>query len=279
MLFRSCGQIFPRRAVHRHPQFSRPKSTSSSSPPPSAPPPETSSAKTIPGPAWLWLEPIATPFRAYGRVQRRRPYVTQFISALVIYFCGDLSAQSISVGNPNANKTSSEGEVIAPKKEYDPYRTARALFIGGLSSIPSYRWFLWLGNSFNYASKTLSLSTKVVVNQIVFTPIFNSYFFGMQSLLTGATFAEVVERIRHTVPVSWVNSCKLWPAVTAFTFAFIPEHYRSIFAGVIAIGWQTYLSVLNQRAALQEQAAHEHVDQVDASVESAAKEHTGRATA
>jgi protein Mpv17 len=74
----------------------------------------------------------------------------------------------------------------------------------------------------------------------------------MQSLLSGATFPEVIERIKNTVPTSWINSCKVWPAITAFSFTYIPQQYRSIFAGVIAIGWQTYLSLLNQRAAAEE---------------------------
>ena len=75
------------------------------------------------------------------------------------------------------------------------------------------------------------------------------------------TIPETIDRIKSTVPVSWINSCKLWPAVTAFSFAFIPIEYRSIFGGVIAIGWQTYLSILNQRAAAGEdlESSHEEV--------------------
>lgn len=107
---------------------------------------------------------------------------------------------------------------------------------------------LWLSNNFNYSSRILSLGTKVVVNQICFTPIFNSYFFGMQAFLAGESWQNIVERIRVTVPVSFVNSCKLWPAVTAFSFTFIPMEYRSLFAGVVAVGWQTYLSFLNRKA-------------------------------
>ena len=133
-------------------------------------------------------------------------------------------------------------------EEYDPFRTLRALAIGAGSSIPSYKWFMFLGSHFNYPSRILSLTTKVVVNQLAFAPIFNSYFFGMQSLLSGDNLSEVWERIRRTVPVSFVNSCKLWPAVTAFSFTFIGAQYRSIFAGLIAIGWQTYLSYLNRQA-------------------------------
>ena len=111
--------------------------------------------------------------------------------------------------------------------------------------------FLFLGNHFNYPSKFPSLFTKVMVNQLMFTPLFNTYFFGMQSFLSGDSLADVWERIKRTVPTSIKNSCKLWPAVTAFSFTFIDPQYRSIFAGVIAIGWQTYLSFLNRRAEVE----------------------------
>ena len=114
--------------------------------------------------------------------------------------------------------------------------------------------FLFLSHNFNYASHFVSLGTKVVVNQLCFTPIFNSYFFGMQALLVGDTLPEVWERIRRTVPISFVNSMKLWPAVTAFSFTFVPIEYRSVFAGVIAVGWQTYLSYLNRQAEEEEES-------------------------
>lgn len=90
--------------------------------------------------------------------------------------------------------------------------------------------------------------TKVSINQIVFTPIFNTYFFGMQALLAGESLQQSWARVQQTVPVSVVNSLKVWPAVTAFSFTFVPLEYRSIFAGVFAVGWQTYLMFLNRKA-------------------------------
>ena len=107
---------------------------------------------------------------------------------------------------------------------------------------------MFLGSHFNYSSKILSLTTKVVVNQLVFAPVFISYFFGMQSFLSGGSLPEIWERIQRTVPISFVNSCKLWPAATAFSFTFIGPQYRNIFAGFVAVGWQTYLSCLNRKA-------------------------------
>ena len=121
---------------------------------------------------------------------------------------------------------------------------------------------MYLGTAFNYPSKFLSLGTKVVVNQIVFTPIFNSYFFGMQSLLSGDSFLDAWERIKRTVPTSFVNSCKLWPAVTAFNFTYVLPQYRALFAGIVAVGWQSYLSWLNQKAANEEKRSKElHVNE------------------
>jgi hypothetical protein len=73
-------------------------------------------------PIWHRLGPLSKGFQAYGRNQRKRPYTTQFISSLFIYFLGDLSAQNIN------------GD------EYDPARTLRALIISAGSSIPSYKW-------------------------------------------------------------------------------------------------------------------------------------------
>lgn len=258
----ACARIVLKRRIPYSTVPRRAKSTSG----PANATTSTSNPKTIPVPSLLWLEPIVTPFRAYGRAQQRRPYVTQLLSSLVIYFLGDLSAQRISGGaktsDANTEQTSEEGAENTGGWTYDPARTARALLIGGLSSIPSYRWFLWLGESFNYSSKILSITTKVAVNQVVFTPIFNCYFFGMQCALAGASASEIVERIKNTVPVSWVNSCKIWPAVTAFSFTFVPLPFRSIFAGVIAIGWQTYLSFLNQQAAKEEEMEHEREEAV-----------------
>ena len=96
-----------------------------------------------------------------------------------------------------------------------------------------------LGNRINFnfkvlslaGNKILSISTIVLVNQIIWAPLFNCYFFGMQCLLSGGTVEDTWERIKRTVPQSWINSCKLWPAVTAFSFWKVLPQYRSVFAG------------------------------------------------
>lgn len=114
---------------------------------------------------------------------------------------------------------------------------------------------MFLHNHFNFPSKFLSILTKVCVQQSVFTPVFNTYFFSVHSLLSGSSFEETFERLKKALPISITNSVKLWPAVTAFSFMYVPPQFRNVFAGIIAVGWQTYLSWLNQKAAREVQAA------------------------
>jgi len=235
------------RNIFRNHQARHESTKSQQAPPNSSSGPNASSThpkqRTIPGPAWAWIDPFMRPLRAYGRMQSRSPLTTQLESTLIIYYLGDLCSQTVS----------SNGFLDA---EYEPIRGLRAMLIGSLSSIPSYKWFIFLGNNFNYKSWALSISVKVVVNQTFFTPIFNTYFFGMQTLLSGGGLAEAKERVINTVPVSWRNSWKVWPIVTAFSFTFIPWQYRNVFAGVIAIGWQTYLSWLNRNEERREVSEH-----------------------
>lgn len=71
--------------------------------------------------------PLGRLGRAYTRIQNRRPYATQLCSSVVVYLCGDLTAQAWFPSGPEA--------------EYDPWRTARHLTVGAGSSIPSYNWY------------------------------------------------------------------------------------------------------------------------------------------
>ncbi|KAJ5082363.1 hypothetical protein N7532_011406 [Penicillium argentinense] len=203
--------------------------------------------------------PLGRMGRWYTRAQERKPYTVQLWSSIVIYLCGDLSAQLLFPEQKSAKKDQDEsktvpGEESEEEKEqgfgstYDPWRTVRHLIVGAGSSIPSYNWFWFLHNNFNFASKFLSILTKVTVQQMCFTPVFNTYFFSVHSLLGGATFEETWERLKKALPVSVTNSVKLWPAVTAFSLLYVPPQFRNVFSGVIAVGWQTYLSWLNQKA-------------------------------
>ncbi|PGH09395.1 hypothetical protein AJ79_05707 [Helicocarpus griseus UAMH5409] len=224
---------------------------------------------------FIHSSPIGRAADFYSRMQSRRPYWTQLWCTLFIYLCGDLSAQ-LFVGDMGGKEEEGGNEVNEGKSEtgimarYDPLRTARHLTVGAVACVPGYRWFMFLHNNFNFTSKFISIFTKVAINQAVFTPVFNTYFFSMHSLLAGTSVSDTWERLKLALPTSIKNSAKLWPAVTAFMFMYVDPQFRSIFAGGIAVGWQTYLSWLNQKAARDVRAAEAEGEGVAAAVASSA---------
>lgn len=84
-------------------------------------------AASPPVPAlWERLGPLTRFFRWYGKSNAQRPYLTQFLSSLVIFCAGDLAAQYFG------------GE------EYDYKRTLRILAISAGSSIIIFKWSVLL---------------------------------------------------------------------------------------------------------------------------------------
>ncbi|KAL7938654.1 hypothetical protein V8C35DRAFT_288780 [Trichoderma chlorosporum] len=198
---------------------------------------ESAQNAVAPLPLWQRLGPVTRVAQAYARSQQKRPYVTQTISTIFIFFSADLVAQSMN------------------DDEYDPVRTARNVFIGAGTAIPAYKWFQFLAKNFNYSSRAVTLGVKIVMNQLLFATYMNVYFFSMQALLTGEGITGAVQRVRDTLVTSWINSCKIWPFVMAFNLSYVPLEYRALFAGFVNLGWQAYLSLLNRWAELRQAEA------------------------
>lgn len=84
---------------------------------------------------------------AYSRLQAKRPYTTQICSTMVIWLCGDLSAQLLfppeGVKDGKEHLSRSEDTRVEPSglHSYDPWRTTRHLIVGMVASIPSYEWY------------------------------------------------------------------------------------------------------------------------------------------
>lgn len=178
----------------------------------------------------LLTRPLTRFFQWYARQQQARPYITQLCSTPLIFCLGDYAAQ------------------LAGGSVYDPHRSASSLLIGAAISIPTYEWFMFLGRHFNYPSMLASTAVKVVANQFLYTPAFNVYFFASHALLSGESFAGIVERVMNTATTSIPRSFLFWPFVTAVNFTYVQPQFRAVVTGIFSVFWQTYLSWLNNKA-------------------------------
>ena len=253
----------------------KPKSASA------APESSTHNASTSSQPQNRVLSTLLVPIRAYGRLQQRRPYLTQIVTSVSIWTAGDILAQYIT----------SKGQNSPFLASYDPFKTMRAMIIGGAITLPIYYWFNFLSTSrFSIALPSsllslltrgttnadgvariqrtanfvLSLGNRIVVNQLTFTPVFLTYFFTSHAVLAPLitrspdpsalpSAGELGGKLAETVSRGFVNSWKLWPAVTAFQFTLVQPQYRVSVGWIATFGWQTYLGWLNMRTAREKE--------------------------
>lgn len=235
---RSCARSIwarsPRRAYSSQPQ-PPPSPSGQQTPTPASDVKTTSPPAPVPAPAPSpYLRPAVRFFKWYRHHERHSPHTTQLWITPLIYLAGDLSAQLIT------------GD------DYDPARALRAVLVGTVVAVPSYRWLMLLSRHFNYSSTALSTAARVGVNQLVFAPVFNVYFFSAHALLEGEGAEGAVERVASAVPKSIPRSCLYWPLVTAFAFTYVRPHSRAAVVGLFTIAWQSYLSWLNRRTERRE---------------------------
>ena len=86
---------------------------------------EATNPKDLDVPMSMWyhrLGPVTNFFRSFDRLQHKRPLAVQFCASIVVYFFGDLMAQSV------------EGST------YDSKRAMKNMLIGGTVSLPGYKW-------------------------------------------------------------------------------------------------------------------------------------------
>lgn len=64
-------------------------------------------------------------------------------------------------------------------------------------------------------------------------------------LLRGVSdWGYIADRVREeTLPLILAGQ-KLWPAVSLISFTVVPLEYRTLFGGLVGVGWGVYLSLV-----------------------------------
>jgi protein Mpv17 len=85
----------------------------------------------------------------------------------------------------------------------------------------------------------------VLADQAVFTPIHLAIFLSTMAYLGGASPRA---RLRSAYWEALKKNWLVWPAVQAANFSVVPLHHRVLVVNVASIGWNCYLSWINNRA-------------------------------
>jgi protein Mpv17 len=57
-------------------------------------------------------------------------------------------------------------------------------------------------------------------------------------------FLKVVQKLEKDLAHTVVANCSLWIPAQCINFALIPAQYQVLFANLVGLGWNTYLSMM-----------------------------------
>lgn len=89
---------------------------------------------------------------------------------------------------------------------------------------------------------------RVLIDQLIFSPIFLGIFFVYNHFTENGRISGVSKRFKNGYLSTLIANYKLWPAVQCINFYLVPLNYQLLFLNVIAIGWTAFLSNANQKA-------------------------------
>ncbi|OAQ98812.1 hypothetical protein LLEC1_01923 [Akanthomyces lecanii] len=185
---------------------------------------------------------VVSLLRWYNGRLAARPLLTQSITTAVLFATGDITAQQL-VDQRGLEK-------------HDFARTGRMALYGGESAPvnnvaqkvvfgpAATTWFNFLARRVTFTNKRVETLARVFIDQSVFAPTMIGVFLGSMATMEGASPKE---RLQKTWWPALQTNWMVWPFVQTINFAFLPLQYRVLFANVISIGWNSYLSWVNSK--------------------------------
>lgn len=105
-------------------------------------------------------------------------------------------------------------------------------------------WFNFLARRVNPSNPRLTTISRVACDQLGFAPIMIGVFLSSMATMEGHSAKQKLETTWWpALKANWM----IWPAVQFINFTFLPLQYRLFFANVISIGWNSYLSWVNNQ--------------------------------
>ena len=99
-----------------------------------------------------------------------------------------------------------------------------------------------------------TVASKIALDQFLFGPIAITQFYVCVTMLEGGTFKQGVDKLVRVGGETLVAGWLLWCPVQALTFGVIPPALRLQFVSILQVGWNAWLSSINNRASSKPQA-------------------------
>lgn len=192
-------------------------------------------------------EVYSGPLALYTRQLDRAPLTTKGLTSGFVAAAGDLLCQSTST--PDAEDLTSNNNTNATS--FDWQRTGRFFIMGCFWVAPcTHYWYNTLNTRLVPGVATvLRVAQRVLLDQVLFAPIFCPSFMGFLWLLEGrhSTYEELEKDLMAVTPDVIRANWLVWIPANAINFSVVPLRFQVLFGNVVALCWNVFLSYTSQR--------------------------------
>ena len=120
--------------------------------------------------------------------------------------------------------------------------THMAVTFGATSGVLCHFWYHWL-DAFLPGSGLRVVVRKIVLDQVLFSPVCIAACLSASCLLDGATSAhQLTEEVLHKGSRLYVAEWAIWPPAQFLNFYFLPTRFRVLFDNLVSLGYDVYAS-------------------------------------
>ncbi|XP_022097145.1 mpv17-like protein 2 isoform X2 [Acanthaster planci] len=123
-------------------------------------------------------------------------------------------------------------------------RTGRMLTIGIFLGPLNHYWYLAL-DKFLPGVKGRTVAKKILLDELIASPVMTSTFFVGMGLLEGKTLADSIDVLKKKFLTVYMVDIAVWPPVQAINFFLVPPQLRVIYVNVFILLWDVFLSFMN----------------------------------
>lgn len=131
-------------------------------------------------------------------------------------------------------------EILMGKKDHLNITRTFHMCIAGMSTgATSHYWYIFLDKWLpNKCFKTVM--KKVLYDQILFSPVCLTVYFGTLGLLRGLSVETFKEELLHKGSTIYKAEWIIWPPAQMLNFYVLPTRFRVVFDNFISLGFDIY---------------------------------------
>lgn len=177
-------------------------------------------------------------FSRYSQVNETHPRKTQILTTAILMATGDVASQIL----------------IEKKNKLDLMRTGRFFLVGCIYVGPVLTmWYIRVDKIVPKAASFRGVK-MMLVDQLAFAPIFIPGLLATVGSIQGQSIKEIKGTIEKDYFSILLTNWMLWPAAQLINFNLVPIQFRVVFAGGVALVWNTYLAWKANQGAVKDKS-------------------------